>query len=198
MSARRRHGPVFALVLAVPLALAAGPAGAAASGVLQAGDVPIKVSRAAHSTTVFAFLGVEGDCEIGDQVERKATVVSFAANPKSPTSGTQLNEAVFDFGSSSEASSFYADAVGKDSDRAACGPPVNAAGISLVKGPKGVGDARYTLVSKAQIGGKTQDVTQITFREGDKVATLVFIGWKSSYPSPTAIAKKAATRLGAA
>jgi hypothetical protein len=198
VNVRLRRRCLLAFGVALPFVLFADSAGAAASGVLQAGDVPIKVSRAAHSTTVLAFGGVEGDCEIGEELEHEGTVVSFAANPKSPSSGAQLNEAVLDFGSTSEASSFYTDASGNDAARAACGPPANAVGVKVVKGPKGVGDARYTLVSKATLGGKTQDVTQITFREGDKVASLVFIGWKSSYPTPAAIAKKAATRVAAA
>jgi hypothetical protein len=59
-----------------------------------------------------------------------------------------------------------------------------------------VGDARFTVTSKEKIGGTTAKVIAVVVRKGTTVTQINFIAWEPGLPGSTAVAKKAAARLG--
>lgn len=189
----------FALAVTAVTAITASTAplagGAVAAGMLKAGDVGLVVVSKPHSSTVIAIDGVTPDCQPGDDVEHDARVVGFAEDADSPTSGAQLNQVVYDLGSTAAAKSFFADLRANEEQRVNCGNTEKASAFKLGKGPGGVGDARFTVTSNEKVGGATRKVVAIPILTGPSVTVLIFLDWDKSLPASTALAKKAVSRL---
>lgn len=194
MSARRLAAALGLFTIASWPASAVG-AGAGA-GMLKAKDTGLTVISKPHVATVVAIDAVQpGTCQPGPTTEREGRVVSFAAQPDDPTTGARLNEIVFDFSSEAEAEAFFAELRSSESQRADCPSTVKATSFVLTKGPKGVGDDRFTVTSDERIGGVVHPVTSVELLDGTHVAELVFIDWTEDLPSVTKVATKAAARL---
>ncbi len=187
----------FAAGLIAAVTVAAVPVGAAAGdGTLKAGDVDLAVVAKPHSSTVIAIDTVTDACAPGDDTERDARVVSFAENTEKPTSGAQLNQVVYDFGSASEAKAFFADLRVNEQQRVQCGTTDKASNFKLTKGPGGVGSARFTVASNEKVGGVSRKVVAVSILTGAAVTELIFLDWDAGLPATTAVAKKAVSRLG--
>jgi hypothetical protein len=197
---RQSYVSSWILLLVLGLgAVAAFPsaAGAAvADGMLKAGDVGLAVVSKPHKSTVIAIDTVTSGCAPGESTERAARVVGFAENTGKPTSGAQLNQVVFDFGSASAAKSFFADMRKNEEQRVKCGTTEKATDFKLTKGPGGVGDARFSVASSEDVGGVTRKVVAMPILSGSTITELIFLDWDKSLPATTAVAKKAVTRLG--
>jgi hypothetical protein len=187
-----------------PLALAFAlwwtpiPAWSAAvdEGMLTAGEVGLAVISEPHPSTIIAIDLVEPDtCESGATKERDGRVVSFAEKPDEPSKGAQLNEIVFDFATTAEAKAFFDEVRGNEAQRADCASTTKATDFELTKGPKGVGDARFTMSSTERIGGVDRAVTSVELLVGAHVVEVIFIDWNDDLKPIPKVAKKAAANL---
>ena len=185
---------VAALVVSVG-PISAAPVG---EGMLTAKDVGLAVMSKPHTSTVIAYELVEsGSCAASSDVEHEARVVSFGTDAGG--TGPALNQVVYDFASKSEAVGFFADVRASDQARADCGATQKATDLAVAKGPKGLGDDRFTVTSKELIGGKSRSVRAFSIREGDAVTKLIFLDWPSggSAKQVTKVAKEAVARIAA-
>jgi hypothetical protein len=193
---QHRLGLGLAVTVTLVAALGALPAGAAtADGMLEAEDTRLTVVSKPHRSTVIAIDSVDAECVPIDGVERDARVVGFAAETKKRTSGARLNQVVYDFGSAGAAKSFFAEVRASDTQRVNCGSTNKASDFGLTKGPTGVGDARFTVISKEDVSGVTRRVASVQVLTGSSITELIFLDWDKSLPSTTAVAKAAVKRL---
>lgn len=173
----------------------AAAAGARGGGTLHAGDVGIDVLAPPHSSTVIAIDDVTANCAPAKRTEHQARVATFAENVDQPAQGAQLNQIVYDLPSKAAATSFFDAMRAAERRRASCSTTEKAANVEFSRGPKGVGDARFTVASDEKISGATRKVVDVHVLAGSSVTELIFIDWGHRVPATTTIAKRAVTRL---
>jgi hypothetical protein len=165
------------------------------AGLLRPKDVGVPVARAAHAAALLrASQAPPGTCAEPESREYAGRRITFAPKGSSP-SGPSLNEYVLDVGSTAESTDVFSALKADNVAQQGCGDTPFGTIVSLSSAPKGVGQARYTFVTKPTVGGKRVPVTEIGFRQGSHVAVLVFISWPRSKPAPASIAKQAASLL---
>jgi hypothetical protein len=183
-------GAVFVLGMLTPAVAADVDA-----GLLRPKDVGLPQASAPHTADLIRASQVPpATCEDPETRDYAGRRVAFAGKGAA-ASGPSLNEYVLDFGSTAQSADTFSALKADTVAQRDCGDTEFGKIVSLSSAPKGVGEARYTFVTKPRIGGAQVLVTEIGFRKGSHVGVLVFVSWPKSKPTPAAIAKQAAKLL---
>jgi hypothetical protein len=182
---------VIVTALVVGTATAAAGGGPVANGMLSEEDVGLAVDRPAHEAELIRASQVApATCAEPETREYTGRVVSFG-----DARGPALTEHVLGLPSTAEADATFDEFRADDQATVDCGDTQFRKVVSLKSTPKGVGERRYTFVSRPTVGGKKVTVVSICVVRDSTLVLLVFQAWPRDKPPSAKIAKTALERL---